>query len=335
MVEDQTFSVDENAVAGTVVGTVAASDVDAGQDRSYALSGTGAGDFSIDGNGEITVATPADFETTDTYTLTVTVTDDGTGPLSDTATITINVNDLNDAPVVADQTFSVPENSANGTVVDTIASIDVDAGDTRTTVVTGGTGAGIFAVNPVSGQITVTNGSVLDFEGTASHTLNVEVTDAGGLNDTAVITINLTDVNEAPTAVDLTGATTSLDENSSTATTTKLADIDVTDDAMGTETLTLSGADAGSFEIVNGTGGPELHLSAGVTLDFETQDSYIVTVEVDDTTVGSTPDVTTNFTLSVNDVNEAPTAVSLANTVSLPEGTDTSSAISAQQQPTQ
>ena len=40
----------------------------------------------------------------------------------------------------------------------------------------------------------------------------------------------------------------------------KVADIVVTDDALGTETLTLSGADAASFEIV----GNELLLQAGV-----------------------------------------------------------------------
>ena len=42
----------------------------------------------------------------------------------------------------------------------------------------------------------------------------------------------------------------------------------ITDDALGTNTLSLSGADAALFEIVGGT---ELHLRAGTTLDFETQ----------------------------------------------------------------
>ena len=43
--------------------------------------------------------------------------------------------------------------------------------------------------------------------------------------------------------------TTALDENTSTASRIKVADIVVTDDALGSETLTLSGADAAFFEL--------------------------------------------------------------------------------------
>ncbi len=46
----------------------------------------------------------------------------------------------------------------------------------------------------------------------------------------------------------------------------------MTDDALGTETLSLKGADAASFEIV----GSSLYLKAGVTLDYETKTSYNV-----------------------------------------------------------
>ena len=74
--------------------------------------------------------------------------------------------------------------------------------------------------------------------------------------------------------------------------------------------------------------GTELHLKAGVNLDYESQTSYDVTVQVDDVGVGSAPDATQNFTLSVGDVNEAPTALALANqTTNLNENTDTTSSI--------
>ena len=56
----------------------------------------------------------------------------------------------------------------------------------------------------------------------------------------------------------------------------------------------------------------ELHLKAGVTLDHEADDQFDVTVQVDDATVGGTPDASqSRFRLSVTDENEAPTAVSL------------------------
>src|SRR5438105_12063143 len=116
--------------------------------------------------------------------------------------MTIAVTKVNDAPVVDDQAFSVAENSANGTAVGTILVSDVDVQDTRTFTVTGGTGQAAFAVNAATGDITVTNSGALNFETTPSFTLNVRVTDSGtpALSDTAVITINLTNVNEAPVA---------------------------------------------------------------------------------------------------------------------------------------
>jgi VCBS repeat-containing protein len=130
----------------------------------------------------------------------------------------------------------------------------------------------------------------------------------------------VTDVNEAPTGVSLTNATTSLPENSDTATRTKVADIVVTDDALGSESITLSGVDAASFEV----DGLALYLKSGVGLDFETQASYAVTVNVTDASLaGSTP-VTVGFTLTVTDVNEIPTDIALSvNTVAenAPTGT--------------
>lgn len=104
--------------------------------------------------------------------------------------------------------------------------------------------------------------------------------------------------NQAPTAVALNNTVTSIPENSSTASAVKVADIIVTDDGLGMNNLSLSGADASFFEI-NGTA---LYIKAGTVLDFETKTSYSLTVNVDDTTVGNTPDATTTYTLTVTDV---------------------------------
>ena len=151
----------------------------------------------------------------------VTLTSTGTGPVTFTAresipfalenteplpgqvdfdSITLNAA-ANRPPVVDDQTFSVPENSANGTVVGTIVVTDPDAGDTRSFAVTGGTGQTAFAVSASTGVITVADRAQLDFETRPSFTLNVTATDGGGLSDTAVVTINLTDVSELPASI--------------------------------------------------------------------------------------------------------------------------------------
>ena len=55
-----------------------------------------------------------------------------------------------------------------------------------------------------------------------------------------------------------------------TTTRTKVADIAVTDDALGTNTTTLSGADAASFEVV----GNALYLKAGVALQYSSKSQY-------------------------------------------------------------
>jgi hypothetical protein len=96
-------------------------------------------------------------------------------------------------------------------------------------------------------------------------------------------------------------------ENASTTNRTKVADIAITDDALGTNSITLSGNDAESFEVI----GNALYLKAGVVLNFENKASYAVTVNVADASVTGSTAVSANYTLSVTDVNEAPTAVAL------------------------
>ena len=115
--------------------------------------------------------------------------------------------------------------------------------------------------------------------------------------------------NQAPTAVALTTALTNnaIAENTSTTSRTKVADIAITDDTLGTNTITLSGADAASFEVV----GNALYLKAGVALNYESKTSYAVTVNVADSTVTGSTALSTSYTLAVTDVNEAPTVVAL------------------------
>ena len=104
-----------------------------------------------------------------------------------------------------------------------------------------------------------------------------------------------TATNLAPSAVSLTGAVTSLPENTSTSNSVHLADIFVADDGLGDNALSVSGPDAGSFEII----GTSLFLKAGATLNATSKPSYQVTVNVDDTTVGATPDASTPYTLTI------------------------------------
>jgi len=132
--------------------------------------------------------------------------------------------------------------------------------------------------------------------------------------------------NQAPTAVTLANTVNSIDENTSTTASIKVADIVVTDDGLGTNSLTLSGADAGSFEII----GTALYIKAGTVLDYETKTSYSVTINVDDASLGTTPDATVDFTLNVNDIiNETPTSATLIISEVAPWSSGSSPAVAA------
>lgn len=105
------------------------------------------------------------------------------------------------------------------------------------------------------------------------------IQDAGGTGGGSLVEADLTITYNAPaTAIALNDRLGWIRENESTATRTKVADIDVTDDGDGTNVLALTGADAAFFEIIGG----DLYLQAGVILDFESKASYSVAVTVSD-----------------------------------------------------
>ncbi|WPJ97916.1 lamin tail domain-containing protein [Coraliomargarita algicola] len=103
--------------------------------------------------------------------------------------------------------------------------------------------------------------------------------------------------NQAPTDVVLENTVYSILENSSTTFALKLADVVIVDDGLGSNEFTITGADAAYFEI----DGFELFLKAGTVLDFESKESYTVTIEVVDSSLGGHPDVSTSYTLEVGD----------------------------------
>ena len=298
VINDNGTTLAENSSNGTVVGTITGYDPDLLAILSYSITGgTGAAYFAIDpSSGEITVTDNSglDFETNPVLTLTVEASD---GTLTDTATYTITLTNENEAPVIDDNTLSLPENSSNGTVVGMAGGTDVDAGDILSYSVTGGTGAAYFAVDPSTGEITVTDSTGLDYETHPTYTLVIEVEDHDGLTDTATVTINLTDVNEPPVYDD---ATFSLAENSGNATIVGLL-TGVDPDAASTVTFSIAGGNTGgAFSIGASTG--LISVANAAALDFETNPTFTLSVDYTDGTHSGTATVTINLT----NVNEAP-----------------------------
>jgi putative intracellular protease/amidase len=109
---------------------------------------------------------------------------------------------VNHAPIADDMVFQIPENSAAGTVVGVVPATDSDLGQTLTYEITFGNAGGAFAVDSATGQITVANAALLDFETTQQFQMVVLVTDNGAraLNDMALITIDLHNVAESLTS---------------------------------------------------------------------------------------------------------------------------------------
>lgn len=104
---------------------------------------------------------------------------------------------------------SVAENSAIGTAVGTVTGFDLDASASLSYSLVGDT-YGRFAINASTGEISVAG--ALNYEGTPAWPLTVRAADQNGHVFDKGFTINVTDVNEAPTDASL--AFSGLAENS-------------------------------------------------------------------------------------------------------------------------
>ncbi len=93
------------------------------------------------------------------------------------------------------ESLTIPENAATGTAVGTIASSDPDANDTLTYTLTDDAG-GRFTIDGQSGAITVADGSLLNHEDAASHTITVQVTDNNGATYDESLTIHISNLDE-------------------------------------------------------------------------------------------------------------------------------------------
>jgi len=306
----------------TVVTTVMATDVDAGHTLGYSIAGgADAGRFTINNStGQLSFASapsyeaPADSGGNNVYDVTVQVSDGQGG--TDTQALAVTVANVNEAPTdLALSANTVAENAANGTVVGTVSGTDSDTGDTRTYSLTDNAG-GRFAINSSTGQITVANRSLLNYESVTSHNLTVRVTDSGGLTYDETFTINVTDVNEAAPRITSNGggatALINIAENATAVTRVTASDADTR------QTLAYSivgGADAAKFRINSSTGALSFVSAPNyeAPTDSGGNNVYDVTVQVSDGSGGVDSQA---ISVTVTAVNERPTDLSLsANTV--------------------
>ncbi len=307
-VEDATFSIAENSADGTSIGTVTGSDPDTSDTLTYAITagnidpdGDSNAAFAIDSStGEITVADSGDldFETNKNFNLTVTATD--AEGLSDDAAIAINLTDVNELPIItSNPTFSISENT---TTVGTIIASDVD-GDSLTYSISGGVDSSLFAIDPTTGDLTFINApdfeTPTDADTDNNYQVQVSVSD-GTETVTQDLTVTVEDVNELP--IITSSPAFSISEN-----TTTVGTIIATDGDGDSLTYSIGvGVDSSLFAVDETTGdltfinAPDFEAPT----DTDTDNNYQVQVAVSD----GIETVTQDLTVTVEDVNEAPTA---------------------------
>ena len=288
---DQQFTAAEDIDAATAIGTVAATDMDAGATISFSIEEDPSELFEIESStGILSLAAgkSLDFETEESHTLSVQVSD---GTLNSTSSVEITVEDINEAPSIADQSFTVGENSST---IGTIEAEDPDAASTLTyTIITND--GNLFEINSSTGVLATATGQTLNFENKTSHSLTIQVTD-GEFTKTAAISITVTDENDAPVVANQSfSASEDIDDVAVIGTV-----ISSDEDAGSTLTYSISVNDNNLFEIDSNTG--ELSLVANKYMNFENKETHNIEVSVSDGTATTKGTITIDVT-NVIDVN--------------------------------
>ncbi|SBS36322.1 Cadherin domain protein [Marinomonas spartinae] len=322
-----TGSVNENAPTSTVIYMATATDAE-NDTLTYSLTGADAALLNINpSTGAVTLKNSADYETKNTYSFNVVVTDNGTGNLTDSKAVAVSVNDLNDnAPVITSSaTGSVNENAPTSTVIYQVTATDADGTAANNTLQysLSGADANLLDINAVTGAVTLKASA--DFETKSSYSFNVIATDngAGNLMGTKAVTVSVNDLNDnAPV---ITSSTTgSVNENAPTSTVIYQVTATDADGTAANNTLqySLSGADANLLDINAVTGAVTLKASA----DFETKSSYSFNVIATDNGAGNLMG-TKAVTVSVNDLNDNAPVITSSTTGSVNENAPTSTVI--------
>ena len=294
----------ENAANGAAVVTLTSSGDDATNAGFTIQSGNDNGAFAVATGGAVTVAdtTQIDFDTAASQTVVFTITD---GSNAVTESVTITFTDVVIA-ITADQTGTVAENTATNNAIMTVATTgDTDGDDFA---ITAGNDDGLFAINAASGVISTT-ATALNYESATSHTLTISVSDGTNANTvTRDVTISVTDVDEfdAAAPADSNNDANTVAENAANGATVGLtastSDADGSNNAI-TYAITTQSC-SGAFAVDSSSG---VVTATGSGLDYETATSCTVTIS------GTSADgsgTTTQFTIAVTNVNEAPNVAS-------------------------
>ncbi len=318
---NQGFLSENNPETGSIIGTIVASDPDNGQTLTYSIvSGNTSSAFNLNqATGVLSVANASaiNYAINPVFNLIVRANDNGSPSLNCTANVTISVSDFNNLPIIAPQAFSIEENSSSGTQVGYVLAIDVDPGQTLTYSITGGNSNSAFSLNSTTGKLSVATPSALNFEATPEFSLNVTVQDngPGSLSSSAVMTIIINDVNEAPAMNNQNFNVENYAETGTIAGTILGSD----PDAGQTLTYTIvSGNTSSAFNLNPNSG--VLSVANASAINYQINPIFNLVVRATD---NGTPSLncTANITVTVSDFNNPPIIAS--QTFSIDENSTT------------
>ena len=285
---------------------------------TWSLSGSDSGDFDLSASGELSFKeapnfeSPADSGRNNEYNVNIRAND---GSLTGSLAVTVTVSDVNEAPTISgDAALFYAENTATTRTLDRYTASDPERSSVTWSI--GGTDADAFNIDP-SGNLTFAESpdyeAPSDSGGNNVYDIQVTATDDGNLGDGTTsqqgaqsasfdVAVTVTPVNEPPT---VSGQVShSVNENVADFSHTYTASDP--EGAASTFTWSLSGTDGGDFNIDRNTG----ELTFRNTPNFESpadgnrNNEYLVTVRATDEG-NLRGDLA--VTVTVNDVNEAPT----------------------------
>ncbi|WBG61713.1 retention module-containing protein [Pseudomonas citronellolis] len=297
-------------------GQLAASDVD-GDALTYALKNGSApahGSVVVNGDGSYSYTPLANYNGTDSFTVTVS---DGQGGVTEQL-VTVTVTPVNDAPVAASDSKTTGENSVLSDQVPAASDIDSPVNPNGYALVSGlGTGNGNLTFN-ANGSYVFNPGS--DFDSLApgeSRQVSFTYTakdSAGTTSAPATVTITVTGANDAPTGSD---GTITLNEDSSrsfSALDFGFNDVDHNDalgavriDSLpGAGSLTFNGVAVTQGQVIAAADLGKLAFTPAANANGNNYASFTFSVKDSNGAFDSTPN---KLTVNVTPVNDDPVAV--------------------------
>lgn len=214
------------------------------------------------------------------------------------------VGNNNQASSIALTSTNLTENRPVGTFIGKLSTVDADNGQTHTYSLASGSGSVDNSSFSLSNDSLFSN-VIANYGVKTFYTIRLRTTDNLGCSLDSVFQIDVVNINDAPTAINLSSSLVN-ENNTLNSVVSFLSAIDVDPNETFTYALVAGTGDTdnGSFSVLNN------QLIAGQVFDFETQDTFRIRLRVTD---GAANVYEQAMLIRIIDVNEAPSDLSISS----------------------